>query len=231
VAPEDLALSEAMEDTPPALLAWLEGEDAYPGAHPSRIRTRRVPPSSSPRRLAAASQVAISTGGAKGVFMAFCAGLMCRRRHDELRHVGGLMLAPTLSVIAPSKTFALSTARIAFAATSSALHTAVAHYRTVLSQGRVPQIDELTAAGAVCWTPQSWIDGWNGRYRAALTGMQKALQSINAAAGFDAFTIEARLREATTALLGPAGPEIVQAALRRARQVADVDEILATRQY
>jgi aspartate/methionine/tyrosine aminotransferase len=390
----------------------------------------------------AASQVVISTGGAKGVFMAFCGGLMCRRRHDELRHVGGLMLAPTgyyqslrlipplfggsihvadsltgatvrawladtaghanrciyvplvnnadgrvltrdracaiaaavlehnasypgrpvyvladdvytgsyltsgitgqpigaitgedlgepalgrmsdwtLSVITPSKTFALPTARIAFAATTSpALHAAVAHYRTVLSQGRVPQIDELTAAGAICWTPQSWIDGWNGRYRAALTGMQNALQSINAAAGFDAFTIEApeggwylplrvssrlipqaasgvdafavllhyggndrdsgvallpgelfgygaygqgqpaglgrdrphelllrgtlaaderdlgrftaRLREATTALLSPAGPEIIQAALKRARQVADVDEILATRRY
>ena len=33
----------------------------------------------------------------------------------------------------------------------------------------------------------------------------------------------------TTALLGASGPEIAQAALKRARRVADVDEILATR--
>jgi hypothetical protein len=40
----------------------------------------------------------------------------------------------------------------------------------------------------------------------------------------DRFT--ARLREATAALLGPAGAELVQAALKRARQIADFDEIL-----
>jgi aspartate/methionine/tyrosine aminotransferase len=33
-------------------------------------------------------------GGAKGVFLAFCAALMCRRRHDQLTHEGGLLLAP-----------------------------------------------------------------------------------------------------------------------------------------
>lgn len=38
-----------------------------------------------------------------------------------------------------------------------------------------------------------------------------------------------RLTEATTALLSPAGPEIMQAALKRARQIADIDEILSTR--
>jgi hypothetical protein len=39
------------------------------------------------------NQVLTSAGGAKGHFMAFCGSLMCRRQHDELRHVGGLMLA------------------------------------------------------------------------------------------------------------------------------------------
>lgn len=33
-------------------------------------------------------------GGAKGVFLAFCAALMCRRHHDQLTHAGGLLLAP-----------------------------------------------------------------------------------------------------------------------------------------
>lgn len=170
-------------------------------------------------------------------------------------------------------------------------------------------------AAAICWTPQSWIDGWNARYRDTLARIQAALQHINAAAGFDAFTIAdpeggwylplrvsprlipqassggdayavllhyggdahdsgiallpgelfgygvraqgrpaganrpnelmlrgtlaaderdldrfvARLKDATTALLGEDGPEIVQAALKRARQVADVDGILASR--
>jgi hypothetical protein len=179
----------------------------------------------------------------------------------------------------------------------------------------VPQIDELAAAAAICWTPQGWIDGWNGRYRATLARIQESLRGINTTAGFDAFAIGdpeggwylslrvsprlmpqvasgvdafavllhyggdardsgvallpgelfgygahghgqpvgsarpdelvlrgtlaaderdldrfiARLNHATTALLGPAGPELVQAALKRARQVADVDEILATR--
>ena len=39
-------------------------------------------------------EVLVFCGGAKGAFMAFCAALMCRRRHDDLRHLGGLMLAP-----------------------------------------------------------------------------------------------------------------------------------------
>lgn len=384
------------------------------------------------------NQVVISTGGAKGHFMAFCGALMCRRHHDELRHVGGVMLAAsgyyqslrlipplfggsihvtaalagatvrdwladtagqanrciyvplvnnadgqvltrdrayaiaaavlahnaaypgrpvyvladdvytgsylapgitgqpigaitgadlgdpalgrmsdwTLTVVTASKTFALPTARVAFATTTNpALLAAVGHYRTALSQGRVPQIDELSAAAAICWTPQSWIDGWNGRYRARLARIQEALRSVNTAAGFDAFTIGspeggwylplrvsprlmpqatsgidafavllhyggdtrdsgiallpgelfgygaraqgrpvgasrpeelllrgtlaaeerdiekfiARLTDASTALLGPDGPEITQTALKRARRIADVDEILATR--
>jgi aspartate/methionine/tyrosine aminotransferase len=33
-------------------------------------------------------------GGAKGVFLAFCAALMTHRHHDQLTHEGGLLLAP-----------------------------------------------------------------------------------------------------------------------------------------
>src|ERR1700741_1273939 len=39
-------------------------------------------------------QVTIFCGGAKGVFLAFCAALMCRRQFDSLHHVGGMLLAP-----------------------------------------------------------------------------------------------------------------------------------------
>jgi aspartate/methionine/tyrosine aminotransferase len=39
-------------------------------------------------------QVLVSCGGAKGILLAFCAALMCRRNYDELHHVGGTVLAP-----------------------------------------------------------------------------------------------------------------------------------------
>lgn len=39
-------------------------------------------------------QTMIFSGGAKGAFLAFCAALMCRRRHDDLDREGGLLLAP-----------------------------------------------------------------------------------------------------------------------------------------
>ncbi|HCU91354.1 MAG TPA: hypothetical protein DHU96_00755 [Actinobacteria bacterium] len=259
------------------------------------------------------SQVLIFCGGAKGAFMAFCAALMCRRRHDDLRHLGGLLLAPagyyqslrlippvfggdihvtsdltgetvsgwlaetnghprrcvyvplvnnadgrvltaararsiayavlnhnvahpaspvyvladdvyigsylipgceglpiatvtgadlgdpelgrmsdwTLSVVTASKTFALPTARIAFAtSTNPALLGAVGHYRTVLSQGRVPQVTELTAVAAICLTPQTWIDEWNSRYRTRLAELSTRVNAINATAGFEAFRIQ-----------------------------------------
>ena len=52
----------------------------------------------------------------------------------------GRMSDWTLSVITASKTFALPTARVAFAtSTNPALLSAVGHYRTILSQGRVPR--------------------------------------------------------------------------------------------
>lgn len=259
-------------------------------------------------------EVLIFCGGAKGAFMAFCAAIMCRRRHDQLDRLGGLLLTPagyyqslrlippifggdihvvprltgeavrdwlattvdqprrcvyvplvnntdghvltraraesiaaavlehnatdplrpvyvladdvyagsylsrevvgvpiaaltgadigdpslgrmsdwTLTVVTASKTFALPTARVAFATTTSpALAKAVAHYRTVLSQGQVPQAGELTAAAAICWTPQAWIDGWNSRYRTALTELQTRIRAINVEAGFEAVNVRA----------------------------------------
>ncbi len=259
-------------------------------------------------------QVLVFCGGAKGAFMAFCAALMCRRNHDDLCHLGGLLLTPagyyqslrlippvfggdihvageltsdtvsrwldqtcdqlrrciyvplvnnadgqvltaararsiahvilahnnahpgrpvyvladdvyagsylnpdcqglpiaavtgadlgdpalgrmsdwTLSVVTASKTFALPTARVAFAtSTSPALLRAVGHYRTVLSQGRVPQVTELTAAAALCLTPQTWIDTWNSRYRAVLDELTARVNAVNAAVGFGALRIEA----------------------------------------
>lgn len=103
----------------------------------------------------------------------------------------GRMSDWTLSVVTPSKTFALPTARVAFAtSTSSAILRAVSHYRTVLSQGRVPQVTELTAAAALCLTPQAWISAWNARYQAFLADLTAGLSMANAAVGFDAVRID-----------------------------------------
>jgi aspartate/methionine/tyrosine aminotransferase len=258
-------------------------------------------------------EVLVFCGGAKGAFMAFCAAIMCRRRHDDLQHLGGLLLTPagyyqslrlippvfggdihvtpeltgptvsawlaatsghprrcvyvplvnnadgavltperaravahavlehntanpdrpvyvladdvyagsylrsdclglpvaavtgvdlgdarlgrmsdwTLTVVTPSKTYALPTARVAFATTTNPeLRAAMAHYRTVLSQGRVPQASELTAAAAICLTPQSWIENWNTFYRRALADLTGRLAHINARLGYEAVRID-----------------------------------------
>ncbi len=37
----------------------------------------------------------VFSGGAKGVFLAFCMAIMCRREFEELHHQGGVILAPT----------------------------------------------------------------------------------------------------------------------------------------
>jgi hypothetical protein len=96
-----------------------------------------------------------------------------------------------LSGTAHSKTFALPTSRVAFAtSTNAALLNAVGHYRTVLSQGRVPQVTELTAAAAICLTPQNWIDTWNARYRTNLAELTTHIDGVNAIAGFDALHID-----------------------------------------
>ncbi len=368
-------------------------------------------------------EVLVFSGGAKGVFLAFCAAVMSRRRFDELHHVGGALLAPegyyqslrlipavfggeiqvvpnltagvvghwlnrtaerphralyvplvnnatgqvltadranalavvirihnainrhnpvfvlgddvyaesyldeqptpmpigaapgmrgcTVSVTSPSKTFALPTARVAFATTSnSQLAIALAHYRTVFSHGRVPQVSELTAAAALALTPEDWITGWNDRYRERLNQLDAALERINTDVGFRALTmrrpeggwyvplaiaravfpipiassVEAfaillhyggsepdsglgtlpgelfghrlhpsspsvtvratlalpdadfqrfttRLSAAVNALIGPAGPRLAELALQRAREVADLDTIVARLRY
>jgi aspartate/methionine/tyrosine aminotransferase len=254
-------------------------------------------------------EIVVFCGGAKGAFLAFCAALMLRREHDDLHHLGGLMLAPagyyqslrlipaifggdihvmpeltsevvrrwlhdtapvprrciyvplvnnadghvltrpeayslahavlehnaahpgspvfvladdvyagsylapgctgtpiasvtgddlgepqlgpmsywSLTVATASKTFALPTARVAFTATTNRwLRRAVAHYRTVFSQGRVPQVTELMAIAAMCLTPQAWIDGWNAEYRARLTSLTSRIEAINTDVGFPA---------------------------------------------
>jgi aspartate/methionine/tyrosine aminotransferase len=103
----------------------------------------------------------------------------------------GRMSDWTLAVVTASKTFALPTARVAFAVTTSPrLRRAVAHYRTVFSHGRVPQIAELMAAAAICWTSQTWIDQWNATYRRRLADLNARVAAVNAAVGFTAFSVE-----------------------------------------
>jgi aspartate/methionine/tyrosine aminotransferase len=97
----------------------------------------------------------------------------------------------SLSVATASKTFALPTARIAFAATTSPrLRRAVAHYRTVFSQGRVPQVTELMAAAAICLTPQAWIDRWNAQYRTRLADLTGSIEAVNADAGHQMIKVD-----------------------------------------
>jgi aspartate/methionine/tyrosine aminotransferase len=215
----------------------------------------------------------------------------------------------TLTVVTPSKTFALPTSRVAFATTTSqTLLEAVAHYRTVFSLGRVPQAMELTAAAALCLTPPTWAAEWNHHYRRTFSELAERIAAINSQLGFGAFTAQPpeggwylplrispalfptrltssldtyavllhygrdrrgsgigmlpgelfghrshqegfllratlaasstdldlfihRLAEAAALLRGPDGPAVVDHALRRARTVADVDEILARCRY
>lgn len=102
----------------------------------------------------------------------------------------GRMSDYTVTVITPSKTFAFPTCRIAFAATSSPLlRASLAHYRTVFSYGRVPQVDELTGTAAIAFTPQSWVDGWNINYRNRLALLSAEITNINSALGFEAFRL------------------------------------------
>ena len=103
----------------------------------------------------------------------------------------GRMSDWTFTVVTPSKTYALPTARVAFATTTSpALLEATGHYRTVFSLGRIPQAMELTAAAALCLTPQAWIDNWNTRYRKRLQALADRLGAINAETGMEAFHID-----------------------------------------
>lgn len=97
----------------------------------------------------------------------------------------------TLTVVTPSKTFALPTSRVAFATTTNpALLEAVAHYRTVFSLGRVPQAMELTAAAALCLTPPAWAEEWNNHYRRTFSELAEQIAAINSQLGFAAFTAQ-----------------------------------------
>jgi aspartate/methionine/tyrosine aminotransferase len=91
------------------------------------------------------------------------------------------MAGCTVSVVSPSKTFALPTSRVAFATTANpTLRAALRHYRTVFSHGRVPQVTELTAAAALALTPTAWTQHWNQCYRDQLARLRVALEQINA---------------------------------------------------
>lgn len=103
----------------------------------------------------------------------------------------GRMSDWTLAVVTASKTFAMPTARVAFAVTTSPrLRHALVHYKTVFSYGRVPQATEFMAAAAICWTPQPWIDRWNAAYRSRFAELQARLAAINRDIGFMAFSIQ-----------------------------------------
>lgn len=49
---------------------------------------------------------------------------------------------------------------------------------------------ELTAAAAICLTPQIWIDEWNSHYRTRLAELSTRIDAINGTAGFEAFRIQ-----------------------------------------
>jgi len=99
----------------------------------------------------------------------------------------GAMSDWTVTITTSSKTVALPTARVAFATTTSvAMRAALAHYRTVFSFGRVPQTGELTAAAALCLTPQSWVEDWNAEYRRRLGYVTGSL-AINRELGYELY--------------------------------------------
>ncbi|MCS7484687.1 aminotransferase class I/II-fold pyridoxal phosphate-dependent enzyme [Umezawaea endophytica] len=111
--------------------------------------------------------------------------------HDLGDATLGRMSDYTVTVTTPSKTFAYPTCRIAFAATTNQkLRDSLAHYRTLFSYGRVPQIDELSGIAALCLTPQTWVDDWNRVYRSKLAFLQSELANINDALGFNAFHLD-----------------------------------------
>ena len=100
----------------------------------------------------------------------------------------GVMSDCTVTITTPSKTVALPTVRVAFVTTTSAvMRSALTHYRTVFSFGRVPQIGELSGVAALCLTPQTWIDGWNAEYRRRFGVLTAALDGINEEVGCEVY--------------------------------------------
>ncbi|MGH3767233.1 MAG: pyridoxal phosphate-dependent aminotransferase [Pseudonocardiaceae bacterium] len=107
--------------------------------------------------------------------------------------IGGLrgMGECTVTVVTPSKTVALPTARVAFATTTNAgMRAALAHYRTVFSFGRVPQTGELSGLAALCLTPQNWIEDWNAEYRRRLALIIVGLGAVNAEVGGEVYRVD-----------------------------------------
>lgn len=100
----------------------------------------------------------------------------------------------------------------------------------MLSHGRVPQISELTAAAAICLTPQTWIDGWNSRYQAAQADITRHLHQINTRLSYHAVSADpiegGCLGQAAAVWSKPDGVEVIGRALERARAIADLDATL-----
>ncbi|HYS36431.1 MAG TPA: pyridoxal phosphate-dependent aminotransferase [Pseudonocardiaceae bacterium] len=97
-----------------------------------------------------------------------------------------------VSVVTPSKTAALPTARVAFAvATNPTLRAALGHYRTLFSHGRVPQVGELTGVAALCLTPPSWVARWNEHYRVAVRYLATEVGRLNTELGAELFAVDA----------------------------------------
>ncbi|MGH8879558.1 MAG: aminotransferase class I/II-fold pyridoxal phosphate-dependent enzyme, partial [Stackebrandtia sp.] len=97
----------------------------------------------------------------------------------------------TITVVTPSKTVALPTARVAFATTTNpGMRAALAHYRTVFSFGRVPQTGELPGVAALCLTPQTWIEHWNAEYARRLALLTVGLDRINTELGTEVYRID-----------------------------------------
>lgn len=96
-----------------------------------------------------------------------------------------------ISVVTPSKTFTLPTGRVAFATTTNTtLRRALAHYRTVFSHGRVPQVSELTSAAALCLTPPAWVSRWNRFNREQLRYFASEIRALNIELGQETFRVD-----------------------------------------
>ncbi len=103
----------------------------------------------------------------------------------------GAMSDWTVTITTSSKTVALPTARVGFATTTNAtMRAALGHYKTVFSFGRVPQTGELTAAAALCLTPQRWIDGCNEEYRRRMAELTDALADVNRDVGCELYRVD-----------------------------------------
>lgn len=103
----------------------------------------------------------------------------------------GHMYDWSVSIVTSSKTFALPTTRISHATTgNNELREGMMYYRSALSQGRVPQIEELFSLAAICFTPTEWINGWNNLAEQNLKYLKKEMSILNKQIGFVAYDFE-----------------------------------------